>query len=319
MYKARASAPGKVILFGEHFVVRGIPALAMAVNLRAEALVEEGKEGCFRVESSIERGELCGGDPKPEPGAQAYAYLARRAGLKGARIVLSSGIPPGAGLGSSAATSAAVAGASLLLVGLRGEELKEAARQLAMEGERVFHGKPSGVDVTVAVEGGLVAYRLPTDYRVLPPPRLEGGVLLLADTGVPRSTREAVMKVLERLERRKPVMQAIYEAASMLTMEAERALTGGDLAAVGELMDIAQGLLSSIGVSFPQAEALIHEARSRGALGAKITGAGLGGSVIVLVEAERVPVVERALLAKGATRVLRLSPDPRGLVVEGPL
>ncbi len=317
--KAGASAPGKVILFGEHFVVKGIPALAMAVNLRAEALVEEDQKGCYRVESSVEKGELCGDDPRPEPGAQAYAYLARRAGLKGASIALSSRIPPGAGLGSSAATSAAVAGASLFLVGRRGRELKEEARQLAMEGERVFHGKPSGVDVTVAVEGGLVAYRLPTDYRVLPPPRLEGGVLLLADTGVPRSTREAVMRVLERLERRKPVMETVYEAASVLTREAEKALTEGDLAAVGELMDIAQGLLSSIGVSFPQAEALIHEARRRGALGAKITGAGLGGSVIVLVEEDRAPVVEQALLAKGAVRVLRLSPEPRGLVVEGPL
>ena len=309
MRRAVASAPGKVILFGEHFVVRGAPSIVSSICRRVYVEVRPGGSA-FRVESPrLGISE----DMRPEEALDAGGRLAPLAGvlrwfrerygvLPGpAAVRVRSELPVGAGLGSSAAFAAAfsLAYAWSHGIGLGLEELEEAA----LEAEKIAHGRPSGIDTAIAVRGGSLLYRRgerPRRLRL----SLPGGVdLIVADSGVGRSTREVVEDVLRRADLVPGVSGLIYEAASRIVEEALGAFERGDAGLLGELMDLNHGLLNAMGASSEVLERLVFAARRAEALGAKLTGAGRGGSVIVLSRARVTRGVVEALRGAGAREV----------------
>ena len=324
---ASASAPAKVILFGEHFVVYGVPALVAAIDLRASARASRrggrlvrirapdlGASGAFSLD----------GEFLPEPGQEGAEdvlrpiFVAAREVMEalgrpsGLEIEVSSRVPVAAGLGSSAAVAVSVSAAvSWLLSRSLDEELVFRA---ALEAEKLIHITPSGVDPAISTYGGLITYVKGVGIKRL---ELQAPLeLVVGDTGLKRSTGALVAAVRALKERRPGLFSRLLEAARELVGEALEALREGDLKALGELMDVNHGLLCSIGVSNWALDRLVHAAREAGALGAKLTGAGGGGCMIALVEPGGGREVAKAIEeAGGRAFVAKLSRE--GVRIEG--
>ncbi len=298
MGRAVASAPGKTILFGEHFVVAGEPAIAVAVGLRArvEAVLTGGRE--IEVESrnlGLRASFTVGGDGGGPlyPVAVAAAEALREAGIEGGvRVVVDSEIPPAAGMGSSAAVAVATVAAVAAAGGVELEPGR--VSELAYRAEEVVHGKPSGIDNTVSALGGAVLYRKGVGARSLEAD-FSPVSIVLADTGRPRNTGEMVRRVLELRDAFPEVLGHVYRAAGALVERAAVHLERGEFEALGRLMNVNHGLLSAVGVSTVEIEELVYRAREAGALGAKLTGAGGGGFIVALAWRESAGKVAEAL------------------------
>lgn len=307
-------APGKIILFGEHFVVKGRPALVTAVDRYATACIEEGGEG-YTIEA-VDLGltaDLSGEVPiELKPYKRIYELVTEKAGkLAFFRASIRSDVPVGAGMGSSAATAVAFTAALLEHAGL--EVSRELVNSIAYEAEKITHGNPSGIDNTAATYGGLIYYRKPY-AKPLDIKLPEKTVLVAVDTGILRNTKTLVGKVLARYDRYKDIMERIYEAAEKIVEEALKAMRAGDLERLGELFELNHGLLVSIGVSNKTIEEIRYRMLEYGALGAKITGAGGGGLVIGIIDEESVGGLLGRLRSWGRKKVFVLKPDENGVV-----
>jgi mevalonate kinase len=195
-------------------------------------------------------------------------------------VELRADLPPGGGLGCSAAMGVAITRA----IDPGADE--GAIQQYAMEWERVFHGNPSGVDAAVAARGGCVFYRKSDG---LEPVRMRGVLrLCVGDSGRPSSTKVMVDSVARlRVERPRLVAEA-FDGVRTLVQTAREAIETGDTPALGRLMDQNQVLLGRLGVSTDEIERMCLLSRSAGALGGKLTGAGGGGCVVALVSSTRI-------------------------------
>lgn len=196
------------------------------------------------------------------------------------RIEVYSEIPRAMGLGGSAAVAVAIIRAldRHHRIGLCDEEVNA----LAYRCEQVAHGTPSGVDNTVATYGQLLVYRagMPPEIDDL---HLEQPVtLVIGMTGVESLTAKMVARVHEAWSKNKGVYDRMFKAIDVLTLQALDALRRYDLERLGDLMNVCQGLLNGLQVSSWELEELIQIARENGALGAKLTGGGGGGSMIAL-------------------------------------
>ncbi len=276
-----ASAPGKLILFGEHAVVFGEPALSTAVNLRTEVYARPSRE--WRADG----GSL--DDPKYK-----YVKSAARHGWAGEPlwIEVRSMIPAGAGLGSSAAVTVA----SLAAFGsLRVEPLDPP--RIASEAFDVEHevqGRASPIDTSTATAGGGVLVR-PTEGEDLlwtirrdtrqwclhrcALPKL---TFVVGTTGISAPTGPLVAGVKERVDA-SPQAAAMVQEIGRITLEGLAALRKKDLDAAGRLMDRNHELLNALGVGHPMLDKLVAAAR-RHSYGAKLTGAGGGGSMFALTD-----------------------------------
>lgn len=320
-----ASAPGKVILFGEHAVVYGRPAIAVPVtDVRATATVTGGEQGsgvCIMAadlpsSDGSRRGlrYFLRDAPADDPlGASVELALdtflrARPADADSDRlstgpdllVSISSTIPIARGLGSGAAVASAVARAIARYFGHSSQP--EEISALVYEVEKLHHGTPSGIDNTV------IAYEQPVFFvRGVGMTRLSVGVplnLVIADTGVVSSTREVVGDVRRRWEAKTDFYDGLFDEIGAIAQLARSAIERGDPPAVGRLMNENQLLLEAIGVSSPELDTLVKTARTTGALGAKLSGAGWGGNMLALVEAKRAPNVASALRDAGATNTI---------------
>jgi mevalonate kinase len=171
----------------------------------------------------------------------------------------------------------------------------------ALASERVFHGNPSGLDHAVAIRGGLIAFSKaidPPSIRTVQTPR--SFRLLIAKVSPGADTGKMVAGVAAQRERLGDVAIGLHEQIHSVAIAGMEALGRGDSAALGELMNINHGLLSSIGVSTAELDAACHLARNNGALGAKLTGAGGGGCIIALVNDDD-NSVEPAFIEAGHT------------------
>ncbi len=290
-----ASAPGKAILLGEHSVVYRGPAIVLAIDLRAHIWAEEREDDGIWIEApdiGVSGHFDARGRYHPIRGGSerwrslnpirvvALEAMKRFEATRGLRIRVESEIPPAEGLGSSAAISVATAAAVGRL--LSGENLpKEMVCEIAYEGERIVHGTPSGIDNHISTYGGALRYERGKGFERF---KVEELPLIIGDSGRRRSTGALVAKVRRLWERHREVVDAIIDAIATLSEEGYKALREGNLKRLGELMDIDHGLLSALGVSTPELDRMIYAARSAGALGAKLTGAGGGGCIIALVE-----------------------------------
>ncbi|GAB6148015.1 mevalonate kinase [Stetteria hydrogenophila] len=297
----QASAPGKVILVGEHFVVKGSRALAASIGLRVRVKARPlaswparlsspalGAEARLDGEGSLRGSSAFRQVPAIIEGLKRLGYE-----VKPFEAVVESELPPAAGLGSSAATSAALA---LALSALNGEPLSPGeVSRVAYEAEKVVHGRPSGVDNTIVSYGGGLVYRAGEPPRRLSLKLPPGTRLVIAHTGKSRATGELVARVLGNAEALWPAASLLYQASDRLVDIVIDALERGDAALLGKAFDLAHGMVSALGASSMEVELLVHKARSSGALGAKLTGAGGGGCVIAVVEEGRLESVVKAL------------------------
>ena len=213
--------------------------------------------------------------------SRAFRALLAATGKSGSvRVEARADLPPGGGLGCSAALGVAIAraldpGADAALTATR-----------AMAWERIFHGNPSGVDAAVAASGGCVLFEKGGAERPnsIEPIHARGGLsLVIGHTGLASSTKLMVEAVARLRERRPEIVKKTFEGIHVLVKNARLAIEARDHVALGRLMDLNQMLLSGLFLSTPEIEQLCDLARSAGAHGAKLTGAGGGGSVVALV------------------------------------
>ncbi|MEB3860398.1 MAG: mevalonate kinase, partial [Desulfurococcales archaeon] len=238
---------------------------------------------------------------------QGYAVI-------GVDVEIRSQIPPGAGLGSSAASAAAFA---LAYTHLHGDTLSKAGLfSVSLEAEKIAHGKPSGIDPMISVNGGWIAYRRGSGARRVNVRESPGHYFIVAYTGVRRKTGPIVEEVLALAEKRWSILKHVYEAANEVSERALRALEAGDYDTVGELMNISQGLLNTIGVSSLELERLVNIARLSGAVGAKLTGAGRGGSIIVLAPRGATRVIDELRRASPWVSIVTLGDEGARIDVE---
>jgi mevalonate kinase len=312
----KATSPGKTILFGEHAVVYGRPAIAAPLTqLRTEAAVEDGAAaGVWLRAPNVGREYWLKDAAGDDPFAKAVRVFAQAAGLErlpSLRITVRSSIPIASGLGSGAAMAAAVIRALALHLGYPEVAGNESVSALTYEVETLLHGTPSGIDNTV------VSYERPV-YFVRREPENEIETfsvaaplrLLVADTGIVSTTKAVVGDVRRGWQADPAFYERLFDGCGRVARAARRAIERGQVRQLGLLMAENQAYLRQMGVSSPELETLISAAEESGALGAKLSGAGRGGNAIALVTEESEATVQKAMLAAGARHVLTCSLAP---------
>lgn len=298
------SAPGKVILCGEHSVVYNRPAIAVPItDMRAHASIvaAAGKEGLRIAAPNLGQDFLLHDAPENHPLAKTARLTLQhlQASAPDATLTVQSDIPIGAGMGSGAAITVAAARALGTYLGT--ELTPDEVSAITYEVEKIHHGTPSGIDNTV------ISWEKPVYFIKDTPPEVfeiaRPFELLIANSGIASSTRAAVAAVRQRWVANSAYYDIVFNCTGAIAHAARAAIEQGALQALGTLLNENHELLIKMGVSLPQLDMLVRAARSAGALGAKLTGSGQGGNVIALVMPETVDPVTAALHAAGATKV----------------
>ena len=276
-----ASAPGKVILFGEHFVVYGNPAIVSSIDLRARVTASSSREEGVTLEEW----------PQENPAVRSASYILEKLRWKGGiSLKTSSEIPQSVGLGSSAAIAVASAAAALKLCSDK-LDLK-LVLEAAHEGEKIIHYTPSGIDTSIAAFGGAGTYTRSEGYRELDF-RLEE--ILIVNTGRQRRTGDLVRRVKEFREKDPKRFEELLEESKRIVEESVDHLKAHEVEPLGKLMLRNQELLRAIGVSAPEIEQAVDACMSAGAYGAKLTGAGGGGCVIAVADYDKLDLLAEKL------------------------
>jgi mevalonate kinase len=314
----KASAPGKIILFGEHAVVYNRPALAVPVTqVHADVeVLDSSRAGIWINAADIrlqaELTSLPTDDPiavminKFFPHLSASPRLAPRMRAKagargtGVEINISSTIPVASGLGSGAAVSVALIRA--LSFYLEHPISDEQVNDLAFEIEKLHHGTPSGIDNTV------ITYAKPVYFvKGEPIGTFKVGkpfTIVIGDSGIPAPTKESVGDVRNLWSNEKIIFEKIFNEIAQISTIARRSIENGQPESLGELMDQNHALLQKLTVSSLELDKLVDAARNAGASGAKMSGGGRGGNMIALVEKEKAETVANALVSAGAKRTI---------------
>lgn len=260
----------KAILFGEHFVVQGSYAIGAALSKEIRVKISKAD----KLSINIQAGGIV---------LDASRKILDSLGLKGNYFIeVDAEIPSSAGLGWSAAYSVALARAAANEKGIT--LTPEQASQYAYEGEKIFHGDPSGLDNALCALGGALIFKRgenPTPIKI-------GAPLHIVVAYVPRTsvTKDLVAGVA-RVKKEKPELFAeLMEKEEKLVFRAKDALAKGDIPTLGKLMDENQEYLRQVGVSNESLEEIISLAKKGGAIGAKLTGAGGGGCAIALAKSK---------------------------------
>lgn len=303
---------GKSILFGEHFVVYGMPSLAAGIDSVTTARVTEREWPGWTLDDK--RPEVPGYkekkmDEQRESINNVLRFLGVDTSKKGIHIEFGGDLICASGFGASAASCVSLARAlnDEFNLGLDDEKINEAA----FEGEKGYHGTPSGIDNTASTYGGLVWYIRdlkggPPTFR---PIKLDDSVhFVIASTGITASTTEVVGDVRRKKDDDPAWFEAIAKEYETLVNTALDALRSHDLHKVGSLMDRNHELLQELTVSCDELDHLVKVAREQGALGAKMTGTGRGGNMIAIAEGKvKRDKIAAALERSGAAFVIRTS------------
>lgn len=306
-----ASAPGKIILFGEHAVVYGRPAIAVPVaELKARAVVT--------AEPRLAQGQVhlqapdIGLDANLDKLPQSHPLAAAVRGVLAAlnlnrspacTIRVTSSIPIASGLGSGAAVTVALTRAFAAFLGKPLPD--EQVSALAFEIEKLHHGTPSGIDNTV------ITYARPVYFQLQAAgPKIESFEvkqpfqIVIGDTGVRSPTKESVGDVRKAWQLEQTRYEGLFDEIGSISQAAYRAIQEDHPAELGSLMDKNQACLRQVGVSSAELDRLIQAAKTAGALGAKLSGGGRGGNMIALVEPDIAPRVMQAIQAAGAVQAM---------------
>jgi mevalonate kinase len=283
-------APGKIILFGEHAVVYGKPAIAVPLVQRFTTVTIQPlikQENAIQIEApdihlNCKFSELSNDHPLALIIREVKTY-GRIQSLPSMKIRIHSTLPVASGLGSGASVSVALAKALCEFLGL--PSTPQDISQMAFEAEKTHHGTPSGIDNTVIAFGRGLFYQRdqPIEWLSLGKSPIN---LLIVNSGEEKSTKDMVSLVREELSQMPEVIQPILDQIGELTLQARCALEAGESKLLGTLMCQNHTLLQKLGVSTPILDNLVNLAMSTGALGAKLSGAGGGGNIIILLESK---------------------------------
>ena len=326
-----ASAPAKIILFGEHSVVYGKPAIAAAIDLRTYVWAEFNDRGAIKIEAkdirvpgltvSFSEDEIYF-ESDYGKAAEVLSYVRQAIELvrdeagkngRGITVSITSQIPVGAGLGSSAAVAVATIGAVSRLLGL--ELTNEEIGKLGHRVELLVQGASSGIDPTVSAIGGFIHYEKGS-FEELPFMELP---IVVGYTGSSGSTKELVSMVKRTKEEMPEIIEPILVSMGRI-VEKAREVISSDLddeirfSQLGRLMNINHGLLDALGVSTKKLSELVYAARVAGAIGAKITGAGGGGCMYALAPENQSEVATDITIAGGTPMITEISRE--GLRIE---
>ena len=257
-------AHSKIILIGEHAVVYGYPAISLPL-LEVEVtcrVVPAGTPWRLFEEDTLSMA--------------VYASL-EYLNIKDAyiRCQIDSAIPEKRGMGSSAAIS--IASIRAVFDYFEAELPHDVLEILVNRAEMIAHMNPSGLDAKTCLSDQPIRFIKNVGFEELAMDL--SAYLVIADTGVYGHTREAIQVVESKGKEALPFLYALGE----LTQQAEEAIKARDAVMLGEILTKAHGNLKEIGVSSPEADALVETALQHGALGAKMSGGGLGGCIIALV------------------------------------
>lgn len=290
-------ASAKAILLGEHTVVNGGPALLVGLRPGMEARVGAAAR-TLTIQVAPWNLEARAGDATGVGRAltaldEALGAAGIEASTRHREVYLTAAVPPRAGVGSSAALAIALVRAIAEKAGR--DDVVARAEEIASVSEVVFHGSPSGADAAICARGGVGVFHRDSGFTGLTPG--QDAAVVVADSGPRPLTREMVARVQEKRETSPTAKDSLEELARLARQGAD-ALVAGDLPAVGGCMDEAHTGLASLSLSTPRLDALVEAARSAGALGAKLTGAGGGGCIVALCTRAQSATVESALAAK---------------------
>jgi mevalonate kinase len=285
------SGKGKVILFGEHFVVYGLPALAAGISSETTARLTRVRSFGYTLV-----------DNRPAmPGYKKEKYEEQKSSLEiilkhlnidttkvGFQIDLAGDLVCASGIGASAASCVAIVRAlnDEFKLGLNDEQVNEAA----YEGEKGYHGTPSGIDNTASTYGGLVWFErdlsggIPKFKRL----KLDKAMhLVVAATGITASTKVVVGDVRAKKDANPEWFEIISKEYNQLVHDAKDSLIKLNIKKVGQLMNKNHELLQQLTVSCKELDNLVKIARENGAVGSKMTGTGRGGNIIALAQDEK--------------------------------
>jgi mevalonate kinase len=286
----RASAPAKLTLFGEHFVVYGSPAILASINKRISVTLKPNrmntvsiKYGRMRMDVPIINGRV------HKMGTSSRSFLhpilsclfdmqSELGSLSGLDVLIESQVPHGEGLGSSAASCVAAAGA---FYSLFFKKDRKKIFEAAAHAERTIHKHSSGADCYASTFGGILHYKPTSGHRRI---SIKKKILfVICTTGIKHRTQNLVLRVKRMKENNPTEFRVLAKRANNICSDARRALVFGNYEALGTLLTENHELLKKLNVSHPKLEEFIDICTNSGALGCKLTGAGGGGSIIALI------------------------------------
>jgi hydroxymethylglutaryl-CoA reductase len=303
---------GKIILLGEHAVVYGSHAIAapIALSIRARVTRQDGPaELVFADEGPHAQGKAVS-----DLSLRVLALITQRLGLQqaGMRVEVFADLPRASGLGASAALAVAVIRAVADAFGIKLDDSEVNA--IAFECEQIVHGTPSGIDNTVATFGKPILFRRAAAgddspialaarpaaeiTQIVPPHPIP---IVIGLSGVRSLTARTVENVRAAWQRHPARYEGLFAQIDALALAGAEALAHGDIAELGDLMNVNHGLLNALQVSSPELETLVDVARRSGALGAKLTGGGGGGAMIAVAEPDRTASVAAEMRGAGFT------------------
>jgi len=310
-----SSAPGKIILFGEHAVVYGRPALAVPVTqVHTDVEVSDSaRTGMWIDAPDVNLHAELNTLPSDHPLASVihnFLFISRVSAFPNLDIKITSTIPVASGLGSGAAVTVALtrALASHLNYSITNEEVNAFAYEI----EKLHHGTPSGIDNTV------ITYAKPVYFVKHPSSPERRGVgsevetfkvgkpftIIIGDTGISAPTKESVGGVRRLWMNDKSRWESVFDKIAEISFTARRAIEQGYWEMLGDLMNENHELLQELTVSSPELDNLVSVACNAGALGAKMSGGGRGGNMIALATPDMAEAVSNSLKKAGARNTI---------------
>ena len=303
----KGSGYGKVILFGEHFVVHGVPGIVSAIDSTTDAEVEKmGSRIVVKDERKTARGYS---EEKRLQQLESIERMLKAMGIDPETpfsIWIGGTLPGFSGLGASAASSVAIARAITEELGMIMPD--EKINEVAYEAEKAYAGNPSGIDNTAATFGGLMWFQknIMGGDNIIERIGIKKPVeIVIGSTGKVANTKAMVEGVAERKLANPEKYESLFKQAKALAYEGRKALEVNNLKKMGELMNENHRLLQEIQVSSQELDLLVDTARKQGAFGAKLTGGGGGGCMIALTPTTELQERVASAIEKAEFEVLR--------------
>jgi len=301
----KASAPGKIILFGEHAVVYGRPALAVPVTqVHADVDVSNSSRAGIWIDApDVNLHAELNTLPSDHPIASVihnFLFILRVSSFPNLEIKINSTIPVASGLGSGAAVTVALTRA--LSSHLHYSMTDEEVNAFTYEIEKLHHGTPSGIDNTVITYAKPVYFVKGQAMEIITVGR--PFTIVIGDTGVSAPTKESVADVRRLWRNDMWRWESVFDKVTEISFTARRAIEQGHWEMLGELMNENHKLLQKLTVSSPELDHLVGAACESGALGAKMSGGGRGGNMIALVKPDMAESVSLSLKEAGARNMI---------------
>ena len=336
MNKITVSAPGKLMLLGEHAVVYGKPCLVTAVNQRMQATVELTDNEVFQLEApgvkvtgykkpmnELGKGEV----PKrarfvemavrnflishPERAEPFGSEPQGRRRVEGLKITTKSQFSSEFGFGSSSASTVCIIKAlsELTKKKLSSKEIFDLSYKTVLD----IQGKGSGFDVAAAIFGGTLYFV--TGGKVIQPLNIKSLPLIVGYSGIKADTVTLINEVSKRAAKFPEIINGIYLSIGHIVEMAKIALLKKDWQTLGELMNLNQGYLAALGVGSRKLSNMNYAAREAGAYGAKLSGAGVGDCMIALAPLSKISTVKKAIEGAGG-QIINVKTNVEGIRIE---